>query len=204
MAKIKLDLKALKVPELIEKGEHVGTAMAANATFAELAPKVTAFSEAVALLNTRQQAYLAAKAALDEKLTKRDEQIVKVEDLFRQLASGAEGVSMEPAVLQNAGWQLRGTPEPIGPMTAPEDLAATGGDLEGTSDLEWDPVRGANTYVAECSSASTGPWNQVYIGKKSSCTATDLVSGQMYYFRVRAIGTAGPGPWSDIAHKRAT
>lgn len=204
MARIKLDLNGIKVTELIEKGEQVGTAMDGNSSFASIAAKVTAFKTAVTELETRQQAYLAAKQTLDQKITLRDEQVEIVENLFRQLASASEGVSMEAAVLQSGGWQLRGAPEPAGPMTAPENLAATGGDLEGTSDLEWDPVRGAGSYVAECSETSNGPWQQFYMGTKSSCTATDLVSGQMYYFRVRAVGPGGPGPWSDIAHKRAS
>jgi predicted phage tail protein len=39
---------------------------------------------------------------------------------------------------------------------------------------------------------------------KSGCTATGLNPGQMYYFRVRAVGTSGLSPWSDIAQKRAS
>ena len=49
-----------------------------------------------------------------------------------------------------------------------------------------------------------GPWTQKYVGNKSSCTITEMDSGGMYYFRVRAVGPLGPGPWSDIAQKRAT
>jgi hypothetical protein len=59
-------------------------------------------------------------------------------------------------------------------------------------------------YVGEWAAAAVGPWTQFYIGAASSCTATGLVPGQMHYFRVRAVGPLGPGPWSDIAQKRAT
>ena len=34
--------------------------------------------------------------------------------------------------------------------------------------------------------------------------ATGLVRGTQYWFRVRAIGAAGPSAWSDPATKRAT
>jgi hypothetical protein len=31
-----------------------------------------------------------------------------------------------------------------------------------------------------------------------------LVSGTEYWYRVKALGAAGPSPWSDRASKRAT
>ena len=42
------------------------------------------------------------------------------------------------------------------------------------------------------------------IGKAAKGTCTGLVSGVEYWFRVHAVGAAGPGPWSDLAAKRAT
>jgi hypothetical protein len=42
--------------------------------------------------------------------------------------------------------------------------------------------------------ADTGPWTQGYVGKKSSCTDTGLASGTLNWFRMRAVGAAGPGP----------
>ena len=38
---------------------------------------------------------------------------------------------------------------------------------------------------------------------KSKATVTGLTSGTKYWFRVRAIGATGPGPWSDPATKIA-
>ena len=49
---------------------------------------------------------------------------------------------------------------------------------------------------------AAGPWTQFYVGKKSSTSRGTLDPGEMYYFRVRAVGPLGPGPWSDIAQKR--
>ena len=49
-----------------------------------------------------------------------------------------------------------------------------------------------------------GPRTQFYLGTKSSCTASGLNPGQIYYFQVRAVGPLGPGSWSDIAQKRAS
>ena len=69
----------------------------------------------------------------------------------------------------------------------------------------WDAIkRGVQTYVAERATASEGPWTQCYVGKLSNCTDTGLVSGTEYWYRVPAIGAAGPSAWSDRASKRAS
>ena len=97
------------------------------------------------------------------------------------------------------------TDAPVGRLPQPANLVATGGDLDGTVDLAWDPIkRGVQTYVAERATAAAGPYTQCYIGKASSCTDTSLVSGTEYWYRVRALGAAGPSAWSDRASKRAT
>ena len=76
---------------------------------------------------------------------------------------------------------------------------------DGTHDLSWGTIkRGVQTYVAERAIAAAGPYTQCYIGKASSCTDTGLVSGIEYWYRVKALGAAGPSVWSDRASKRAT
>jgi hypothetical protein len=65
-------------------------------------------------------------------------------------------------------------------------------------------VAGRDAYVAEWAENSNGPWTQFYVGNKSSTTCSALTPGELYYFRVRAVGPLGPGPWSDIAEKRAS
>ena len=42
------------------------------------------------------------------------------------------------------------------------------------------------------------------IDDKLDEVVTRLTSGTQYWFRVRAIGAAGPSAWSDPATKRAT
>jgi hypothetical protein len=157
----------------------------------EIVSKQAAVVEAVSRLDTLESELETLERQLDELLT--------AEGAYIQSASAGQ----ENKIL-SAGVEVADAPSPVGQLPAPANLRATGGDLEGEADLSWDPVPGRDTYIAECASAATGPWNQIYVGKRSSCTTSDLSSGQMYYFRVRAVGAAGPGPWSDIAHKRAT
>ena len=61
-----------------------------------------------------------------------------------------------------------------------------------------------DAYFAEWAENPVGPWTEFYVGRKSSTTCTGLGPGEMYYFRVRAVGPLGPGPWSDIVQKRAS
>ena len=112
----------------------------------------------------------------------------------------------DAATLQSGGWDLQAArAPPVGTLPQPANLAASGGDLDGTVDLTWDAIRrGVQSYVAEQATASSGPWTQCYVGKASKCTVTGLTSGTQYWFQVKAIGAAGPSAWSDPATKRAT
>jgi hypothetical protein len=90
-------------------------------------------------------------------------------------------------------------------LAAPQHLSASVGDHSGTMDLHWDAIRrGVQTYVAEYATAPAGPWTQGYIARASKCNITGLTPGTLYYFRVKAVGAAGPSEYSDIAEKRAT
>jgi len=85
------------------------------------------------------------------------------------------------------------------------NIFATAGDLKGEIDLFWEPVRGANTYVIQRSSARKENirWNQVDIVDKSSYTVTGLKTGCKYWFRVAPVSSKGQGLWSTPVQKKA-
>lgn len=191
-------------PAFIARMREISTALAGNPVFAALATKLAPFNTAVDDLETANTTYNTTVQLASEQFTERDAMRALAEEAIRALASASEGETTDSAELLSGGWHLREPPMPIGDMPAPQNLVATGGDMEGEADLQWDPVYGRNAYVGECSESATGPWTQFYVGAKSSCTATGMDPGELYYFRVRAVGPLGPGPWSDIAHKRAS
>ena len=203
MARIKLETQRLGLPQFIQRCQRVSTMLTGNATFSSISAKVTAFTTALTTLTTADGAYQTAQQEADQKLTERDNARVEVENLYRQLAAASEGVTMEAAQLESGGWELRGVAAPVGDLPAPGNLSASYGDMAGEVDLQWDPVRGAVSYVGQCAPAATGPWTQVYQGTKSRFTHSDMTSGELCYFRVAGIGPNGPGAWSDIAEKRA-
>lgn len=47
----------------------------------------------------------------------------------------------------------------------------------------------------------TGPWVPRNSVTRAEADVLGLPTGSRCYFRVRAVGAAGPGPWSDIAMK---
>ena len=202
--KIKLDHTHLDEDGCIARLEEIVTAMTGNATFAAVAAKVTDLDTAVGDFQTKNTTYNVTAQLCSQQLTERDDARNVAEDAGRTLANASEGETEDDAELLSGGWHLRDPASPVGALPAPQNLRVTGGDLEGECDAQWDPVYGRDAYIGEWAANSGGPWTQFYVGRKSSTTCTGLTPGELYYFRVRAVGPLGPGPWSDIAQKRAS
>jgi hypothetical protein len=204
MSKIKLDHTTLGHPAFIVRMREIRTALTGNPAFAAVALRLPPLDAVVDTLETRDTTHTATVQLAEQQLTELNTARDVVEDTIRALASASEAETTDDAELLSGGWHLIDPPTPPGPMSAPDNLVPTGGDLEGEVDLAWEPVGGRDAYLADWAADPAGPWTQFYVGTKSSCTASGLNPGQMYYFRVRAVGPLGPGPWSDIAQKRAS
>lgn len=205
MSKIRLDLKS-KTPE--EKSALIHAHHAAFAASAFAATAVPTQAELLTAgddVDTSLADVAAAKAALKNKQELRDQKVSAAEDLLTRRARFCEAASGgDPALLTAWGFTLASDPEPVGAMTMPLNLAATSSDMAGTLELTWKAVRGADSYVVECSQhVLPRAWTQIKIASRPSLTATGLVSGQTYTFRVAAVGPAGQGPWSDEVIKMA-
>jgi hypothetical protein len=129
-----------------------------------------------------------------------------VDATLTRLAAYVEAAGAgDPAKLASSGFEQRAGPAPVGPLPQVESLAATAGDHDGTLDLAWDRVPGATGYEVYRSTDVTQPagWAFACSCARSSATVEGLASGTRHWFRVRAVGAAGPGPWSDPATKIA-
>jgi hypothetical protein len=91
----------------------------------------------------------------------------------------------------------------MGVLPGPTNLRSRPGPLEGSSAVRWKSVPGRDIYIMECAESATGPWTEAYRGKKASALCEGQVPGKEHFFRVRALGTAGLGAWSDITKCRA-
>ncbi len=93
--------------------------------------------------------------------------------------------------------------EPHG-IQAPTALVATAGDDDGSIDVVWNRVRGADSYVVEqCEGSVTGNWVPAGSSKRSLYTRFGLLSGTRYWFRVAGLAAGAQGPWSDPVTKIA-
>ncbi|MEZ5386189.1 MAG: fibronectin type III domain-containing protein [Prosthecobacter sp.] len=205
MAKPKLELQKKTDDTFQNFVDAVLAAMTGNANFptpmpalADITTQHTAFKDALA-------AQKAAKIALTQATAAKDAARDAVETLVTHLANYVEIASSgEEAKILSAGMQVRTPAAPVGAVAAPGDLAASAGDNEGEVELTCDPVAGASSYEWQCRQHQDGTeWQAVKMSTNSRITVTDLTPGALYAFRVRALGAAGPGPWSDEAVKRA-
>ena len=216
MIKVKLELDKLTDDELIALAGLIKTKMTGNGDFptpdpalatiaAQAAAASTYIAERDALLSAAQEKTLLIRSSRDTL-----EVSLTAEGAYVQARVAALSGPIDPAWrkarIVAAGMQPADDPVPVGPMPKITGLVATQGDGDGMIDLHWNPVkRGLNSYVVERTTDPAGQtgWGNAEVVTKSSLTLSGLVSGTRYWFRVRAIGTAGPGPWSDAATKVA-
>ena len=122
------------------------------------------------------------------------------------LGDWAEGVTTDAAKLALV-FDLRSARTASGPTPRVENVKLSRGDSAGEVDSGWDSLAeaGVKSYEVQTvlnplnNDPSTGPWVQQPSVTKSKCTLGGFTSGSRVWQRVRGIGPAGPGDWSDPA-----
>lgn len=202
MAKVKLNLSTLTTTEKVQLARTIVTAMTGNATYATPVPSLASLTADADDLETkdndREVKSLAAQAAtslLHDAEAALDKRLAQMGNYVEVASDGDE------AQILSAGMSVRAPRTPVGSLPAVQSLAATSGDQPGECDLIWQPILKAKNYVVEKSPDPITPtsWQQVGFSSKSRFTVTGLTSGTKYWFRVAALGTGDPGPWSDPA-----
>lgn len=207
MAKIKLNLRKLSVPEKIARGREIITALTGNANFPAPKPTLAAMTTITDDLETAQQDQQAAKRTAVLKTIARDEKEDLLDSTFVQLAAYVESVAGDnERLIKSAGMDTRAPAVASdAPPDAPQSLNITGGDADGEIDLSWEPVDGAKTYQIEQSPdpVTATSWSHASATTKSKATIDGLTSGTRYSFRIAAVGTNGQGAWSNPVSKIA-
>lgn len=206
MSKPKLQLRQKSDSEILAFAKAHMTAVTGNGNFTSLSPLPADFLAIVEEyeegLNEAQAKAMAAETATAVKDSRRQ----KLEMALKQRANSVEIESggSESKIL-SAGFSARSPRTPAAPMTQPENLRATMSIMSGVIDTKWEPVEGAKSYILEfrTQGVTFGPWTQVKILTKTKFAVPGLTPGAEYGFRVRAVGSSGEGPWSDVAVKMA-
>jgi hypothetical protein len=204
MDKIKLEFKSKSALETIQMAKDIKTNMAAAvADFATPDPTDAAFQTNITAAETANNDYEASKLVTEAKKLVRDEALEVTRDDIRARARYAEQTVHGDSTKLQPIFALRGTSAPIGALGQVTDLSVTEGDNDGELDPAWDRLRGATSYEVQVSIDPPTPasWQLKMSSPKSRCTISGLTSGAKTWVRVRGVGAAGPGPWSDPAVK---
>lgn len=207
MTKFKLELARIKPNDKIALGAAHITAMTGNAAY-PAATRVPTDAQ----VQTAQDDFAAADAAVSaaetvwkQKIQDRDAKETAWDTVITARANNCEAVTPTDLVaLASTGFPLRSAGTPLGQLPAPGDVKATASPNEGQIDLRCKTVNGASTYEWQqrLHTDATG-WQALQMTTATKISAAGLVPGTVYAFRVRAIGSAGAGTWSDEATERA-
>lgn len=200
MAKqIKIGLKRKPNTVIIDKAKAYATAVNGNPNFPNPNPTLVIFQAAIDLAEASMNARIAGETEQAARVAKENEDVQALYGKIVTLANHVQDVSGgDEQKIFSAGFAVRDQPTSPQPLGVVLDFLATAGDDAGEIDLTWNPVKYARGYQVECKlHTDAGVWEAVKFGTKSKMTVAGLTSGTTYAFRVRAVGAAGEGPWSD-------
>lgn len=205
MSKPKLELKKRNDADLITFTQGIVTAMTGNANFATPMPALTVITAGITDLQSKIASVTDLQNQLRQAHTDKDisrealeQQVTYLGNYVEIAAAGSE------SKIESAGMPIRSSGVPVGLPGIPQNLNVSSSDFPGAIDLVWDPVPGAATYEVQCKVHDTpAPFENAKASTSSRTTVEGLIPGTLYAFQVRALGSAGPGPYSDEAVKRA-
>jgi len=207
MNKFKLELSKKTVADKIPMGELHISYMDGNTKFPVVTrmPTDAQMQAAQDALATIQGEVNDAETIWKEKILIRDQRESEWDVVITARAANCEAIALNDlAALQSTGFPLRSAGGPIGDLAAPANLRVTPRNSAGQMDLRCKSLKGAGSYAWECKLHTDGtPWSAIKTSLSATIRVTGLTPGAVYAFRVRAIGAAGAGDWSDEAVGRA-
>ena len=101
-------------------------------------------------------------------------------------------------MLLSSGFDAQKEPQPAGVLGAPQNVTLTQSSLSGKLDFRAAPVTNASAYEGQMSTdVNKDDWQNVGVFTASRFSLDDLKPGTTYWARSRAVGSSGPGAWSD-------
>jgi hypothetical protein len=178
--------------------------MSNNPNFATPSPALETLSEAAAVLESAYNAAQQARANAKTQTSIMGQKSATLDLLLMQEASYVQSSSGgDKAKIESAGFDVRDTPTPIGQLPPPSEPKAAPSQHSGAINLSWKKVRGAKSYLIERALDSNQPreWAVATMSTKTKAVVNTMTSGLRYWFRIAAVGSAGPGAWSEPISK---
>ena len=204
MASIVTGLSRMTDMQVIQFAKNVHSALTGNPNVPNPNPSLPALQTLIATAETSISAYDVEKVILRKKKNLRDEALKALCGALRQEAGVVQAAtSGDPERLATTGFHVGKRPSPVGTPAQVASLGLEAGSIDGTLKAAWRPVYGVKAYEIESTQDPSGAGTWTFKGSttKAKAVVNSFVSGTRIWLRVRAIGAAGAGPWSDPAVK---
>jgi hypothetical protein len=185
------------IPLFIMFGGNVCTKSTGNDKFLEFFPPLAALQASVDDLTVKSQAAMG-----------RDHEAIVARDLSHQVSLGLfrQGAAYVQAhcennleILLSSGYLSTKSPAPFGPLNAPANPRLRRTGLDGQIEYRFSRVPGVTGgYTIEVGEEPEGPFTMFAQVPQTKVIIDGRTPMKTYWVRSRAIGTAGPSPWSTV------
>lgn len=204
MATLVKNTRGLNASQIVSKVRFIEERMNLNPAFPNPVPTLAEIALAREAL---EAAITAAKdggrTATAIRQARQRDLVLLLNQLGGYVSSIAEGNAL--AIL-SSGFEVKRSSTPAGELDPPTDVQARISSYKGRIDLRWKPVKDAIAYHVHMNRSEPtdeNGWELAAVSTRSSSKVSGLISATTYWFRVAAIGTAGMGPHSEVAHSLA-
>lgn len=183
MAKVKLNLRQMTIPEKVRFAEQVAKAMEGNPIFPSPDPNLDEIKNAAADLQASYDSATAARQTSEERTSIMEQKETTLDAILSKEANYVENKSNgDEAIILSSGMSTRAKPVPATSIGMATDVSLSTGDRDGELFGRWNRVDGAKAYIGEISPDPPTPtsWKQAGVVTNSSMTITGLVSGTKY------------------------
>ncbi|HQW05531.1 MAG: fibronectin type III domain-containing protein [Flavobacteriales bacterium] len=200
MTKLVKAISRLNAVQLVARSLFIEERLQANPDFPTLSPSLAEIAtKREALQQAITEAADGGRTATAKRELRRRELKLALDALAGDVISQA-GDDAEKIL--GGGFFVRSNSRSQEGLLTPLKLRARISEHVGEARLDWGTTRGAALYVVEHNAVSPDDaeaWEQVAETTRIRHVVTGLTSAKEHWFRVRAIGTVGRSPWSDVA-----
>lgn len=203
MAKVKIGMSGLSIPQKIERSRSIQNSIAGNANFPTPNPTLAIVKTATDALDAAFQEAIHHDSV---KVQLRDMRLKEMQAIINQLAAYIQNASEGDAEkILSSGFDVVSRGNPLPPLQMVLNLRLESGSNSTKILAHWDRVVGAKIYVVEMTEDPLVDENFKAAGtsSKTRFEFTNLMPGKKYWVRVAGIGKDGIGPYSDPAGKIA-